>query len=177
MGRHLPARGAHHRSATPRRLLVVAVVACMATLAGGCSGARGRKDSAATTTATSTAPARPSVTPATLRGPITQGAISLPADPRPVDLAAAGYVQEEFFASGVARAFAADGPLGPNGRWHVTVSGSAPYTTRVVVRRPSDPSRLSGVVVVEWLNVSVAEAAPEWAYTHRAIPLTLEPPG
>lgn len=33
-------------------------------------------------------------------------------------------------------------------------SGNA-YVTRVLVRRPTDPARFNGTVVVEWLNVTL----------------------
>ena len=64
-----------------------------------------------------------------------------------VDLAARGYVEEEFFVSGSANVYdwASDGS--------VTVKTSnAPYTTRILVRRPSDPARFSGNVIVEMGN-------------------------
>jgi hypothetical protein len=51
----------------------------------------------------------------------------------------------------------------------VTPASVAPYRTRLVVRRPADPTRFNGAVVVEWLNVTVVEASPDWTYTHRAI--------
>jgi len=108
-------------------------------------------------------------TAATLEGPITTGEFNGPADPRPIDLAAAGYVQEEYFAGGTASSYASSGERSADGHWTVTPSGSAPYKTRFVVRRPKDPSRFSGTVVVEWLNVSVVETAPDWAYAGPAI--------
>ena len=37
------------------------------------------------------------------------------------------------------------------------------------MRRPEDPSRFDGTVVVEWMNVTVVETAPDWAYTSRTI--------
>jgi hypothetical protein len=111
----------------------------------------------------------PHVDAAVLEGPITVGELSPPADPRAVDLAAIGYVQEEFFASGTATAYATDEPLGEDGRWSAAPAATAPYRTRFLVRRPSDPERFNGTVVVEWLNVTVVETAPEWAYTSRAI--------
>ena len=44
----------------------------------------------------------------------------------------------------------------------------APFRTRIVVRRPSDPGRFSGTVVVEWHNVSAGiDAAPDWGFFHR----------
>ena len=112
---------------------------------------------------------RPTVEPATLEGPVTVGQLSLPADPRPLELDAIGYTQEEFFASGTATAYTAKGTLGANGRWTSTPTTKAPYKTRFVVRRPADPARFSGTVVLEWLNVTAVEAAPEWAYTQKAL--------
>ena len=82
-----------------------------------------------------------------------------------IDLAAHGYVEQEFFASGTASSYEGVGALARHGRWKVNVDGSAPYRTRIVVRRPTDPARFNGTVVVECLNVSSGlEAAPDWAY-------------
>lgn len=104
-----------------------------------------------------------------LQGPVTTGSVTLPADPRGLDLESLGYVQEEFFVSGSAASYTADGALGPDGRWTVTPTSTAPYATRLLVRRPADPARFRGTVVVEWLNVTVVETAPDWAYTSRTI--------
>jgi Alpha/beta hydrolase domain len=112
---------------------------------------------------------KPRVQPATLEGPITIGEPTAPADPRGVDLAANGYVQEEFFASGTATAYAADGELDADGKWKLTPASTAPYKTRFVVRRPSSRADFNGTVVVEWLNVTVVEAGPDWTYTSRAL--------
>ena len=50
----------------------------------------------------------------------------------------------------------------------VTPGPEAPFRTRFVVRRPSDPQRFSGTVVVEWHNVSAGiDAAPDWGFFHR----------
>ena len=44
---------------------------------------------------------------------------------------------------------------------------TAPYKTRVVVYRPSDPKRFDGTVVVEWLNVTAGIDAPAaWLNSH-----------
>jgi alpha/beta hydrolase family protein len=86
------------------------------------------------------------------------------------DLAALGYLEEEYFLSGQARAYEIDGARGSDGRWSVTPAGSAAYTTRIVVRRPVNPDRFNGTVAVEWLNVSAGtDAEPDWACTHRHI--------
>lgn len=82
-------------------------------------------------------------------GPIPVTATSYPflaADrlTEPMDLAAAGYVEEEYFVSGAANVYdwAADGSLSVK-------TADAPYTARILVRRPVDGSRFSGNVIVE----------------------------
>ncbi|HEY5108789.1 MAG TPA: alpha/beta hydrolase domain-containing protein [Acidimicrobiales bacterium] len=65
-----------------------------------------------------------------------------------------GYVQHEYFAVGTATSYRASNGLPSDGRWTFVPDGTAPYRTRVLVRRPADPARFSGTVVVEWLNVS-----------------------
>jgi hypothetical protein len=66
---------------------------------------------------------------------------------QPLDLKKAGYVEEEFIVSGVANVYdwAADGSL-------TVKTPNAPYATRILVRRPSDPARFSGHAIVELLN-------------------------
>lgn len=65
----------------------------------------------------------------------------------PIDLAQAGYVEEEFFISGQANIYdwAQDGSLSID-------TANAPYTTRILVRRPGNPARFSGTVIVETVN-------------------------
>jgi hypothetical protein len=66
-----------------------------------------------------------------------------------VDLPKAGYVEEEFFVSGRANIYdwTADGG--------VTVkTPNAPYTTRILIRRPSNPQRFSGNVIIEVPNAA-----------------------
>jgi acetyl esterase/lipase len=47
---------------------------------------------------------------------------------------------------------------------------TSPYTTRIVVVRPTDPAKFSGTVVVEWLNVTGGLDVPvEWNVIHREI--------
>ena len=95
----------------------------------------------------------------TVSGPIPGNPASLSA----VDLGPRGYVEEEFFVEGTARAYEPTGPLTEDGRWDVQPTTTAPYRTRVLVRRPKDPAKFNGVVEVEWLNVSGGlDAAPDW---------------
>jgi hypothetical protein len=105
--------------------------------------------------ATILAPAATAAVPAGLvTGPIAAGA--LPGDPShnyPFflsnhDLAAHGYVEEEFFIKGVANTY--DTPDMATG---TVKDGNHPYLTRIVVRRP-DPAHFNGTVLVEWYNVT-----------------------
>jgi len=86
------------------------------------------------------------------------------------DIASVGYVAEEFFVSGTASSYTPVTELGPDGRWDVTRSGTADYTTRIVVLTPTDRPRFNGTVLVEWLNVSGGIDAPAvWMMAHREI--------
>ena len=66
---------------------------------------------------------------------------------QPTDLKKYGYVEEEFIVSGTANVYdwAADGAL-------TVKTPGVPYGTRILVRRPVDPGRFSGDVIVETLN-------------------------
>ena len=67
----------------------------------------------------------------------------------PQDLRRRGYVEEEFLVSGSANVYDWPRP-GPA----VVRTEGAPYTTRILVRRPADRADFSGNVVVEVLNPS-----------------------
>ncbi|BAV66068.1 alpha/beta hydrolase domain-containing protein [Sphingobium cloacae] len=71
-----------------------------------------------------------------------------------VDLKKAGYVEEEYYLSGIAPAITASGQ---------TVA-QAPYVTRILVRKPKDAARFNGTVVIEpftWFG----ERAAGWILT------------
>ena len=83
------------------------------------------------------------------------------------DLAQVGYSEAEYFISGTATAFSSAAALSIDGTWTVLPAGSAAYKTRVLVYRPTDPSKFNGTVVVEWLNVSGGlDAAADWLMGH-----------
>ena len=87
---------------------------------------------------------------------------------RDYDLATLGYEETEFSLEGTATSYELQGERGADGRWDVTPGAEAPFRTRFVVRRPVDPLRFSGTVVVEWHNVSAGiDAAPDWGFFHR----------
>jgi hypothetical protein len=109
------------------------------------------------------APASTHQATATFTGPITVGTVIEPLSANPLTLAANGYVQQEFFAAGVATAFTAKSEPS-NGKWTIAPGTKASYRTRILVRRPQNPARFNGNVVVEWMNVSAGESAPDWDY-------------
>ena len=90
----------------------------------------------------------------TISGPVTGGKGAVVLGPGGIDLSTIGYVQDEYFVSGTASTLSATDP-------------SAPFTTRIVVRRPKDVATASGRVAVEWLNVTAGfDTAPDWTSAH-----------
>jgi hypothetical protein len=85
-----------------------------------------------------------STTEPVLRGPTEPGERRRPWCAAFGDLGAAGYEELEMLFSGTV-----DG----HGEDDDTVV-TAPYRSRLLIRRPTDPHRFSGRVLVEWLNVS-----------------------
>ncbi|RKT89016.1 hypothetical protein SAMN05421805_10719 [Saccharopolyspora antimicrobica] len=65
------------------------------------------------------------------------------------DLSGRGYVEEEYFFEGKATRY--DTPPMADG---VALSTGNPYKTRMIVRRPDDPAKFNGTVIVEWVNVT-----------------------
>jgi hypothetical protein len=68
--------------------------------------------------------------------------------------APAGYVEEERFFSGTALSYQKTGVWGVDGKWEARAGDKADYRVRMLVRRPTNPSRFNGILIVEWLNVS-----------------------
>jgi hypothetical protein len=95
---------------------------------------------------------------------LTEGKPFLPmAGRKGPDLTAAGYVRSEWTMSGEAVSYDA-AAVPEDGRVELTEADSAAYATRVLVRRP-EPEAFSGVLLIEWLNVSGGQdAAPEYTY-------------
>jgi hypothetical protein len=149
----------------------------MGSVAAGCSGDDGDTDADATRPSASTAAAT-TVAPTTVAstvprpdGPAADVSEVIEGDSppfigeaAPIDLAAVGYEQAEHVAAGTATAYEPVGDLTGDGEWTLRETTTAPYRTRVLVRRPIDPDRFSGTVVVEWLNVSGGlDAGPDWS--------------
>ena len=104
-----------------------------------------------------------------VEGPITGGERDgLPSNPAPRDiLDEYDYVEEEFFFSGDATAYQPIGELSEDGAWTVEDGETAPFASRLLVRRPADPADASGVIAVEWFNVSGGQDAdPDFGFTY-----------
>lgn len=91
--------------------------------------------------------------------PVTEASYPLMAAKRMqevVDLAAAGYVEEEYILTGNANLYerAADGSI-------AVKTADAPYGTRILVRRPADAADFSGNVIVELL---IEARSYDWAF-------------
>jgi hypothetical protein len=113
------------------------------------------------------APGRADVPAPTVSGPISSAGSAFITPPSSLALSEFGYVEEEFFVAGTARAYTA-GALGTDGSWAAAPDGAtAAYKTRILVRRPTSPKKFNGTVLVEWLNVSGGlDAAPDWTFVH-----------
>lgn len=107
-------------------------------------------------------------------GPVSGGEKGWPQTAAPQDLKARGYVEEEFFFAGTAHSYAPKSgtSLGSDGVWQVEPAGAARYKTRMLVRRPADPARFNGTVVVEWLQSHPGAAFDKsvyWIWSHEEI--------
>lgn len=92
-----------------------------------------------------------SVPPAEIQKVVVPG--THPLNASVVDLAIHGYEEQEYYASGTANRYRIKTPL----ETATLVDSGYPYKTRIVVRKPSNPKRFNGTVVVEWYNVSAGQ--------------------
>ncbi|WP_093557789.1 alpha/beta hydrolase domain-containing protein [Pseudoduganella namucuonensis] len=80
-------------------------------------------------------------------------AAGAPLNATPLPLQTYGYVEQEFQVRGRANRYRMPDAMG-NAQ---LIDAGHPYATRVLVRRPADPARFNGTVVVEWLNVTTGQ--------------------
>ena len=80
----------------------------------------------------------------------------------PIDLAKRGYVEKEYYLSGVSNVY----EWIPYTDYATKVAASGPYTTRMDVRMPKDMDDWSGNVVVEIINMS---AGYDWTAIWSAV--------
>jgi hypothetical protein len=142
-------------------LLVCAVVAALVA-ASGCSS------SSKSSSSNSTTPTRATFTaqaPTEIVTPPAKGKVN---EPQPSPALPKGYVEQELFVGGTATRFTGD-TSSEDGKWTATPAGEAKYRTRVIVKRPTDPKKFSGNVILEWFNVSALESNPDWAFLSNEI--------
>jgi hypothetical protein len=138
-----------------------------ATLLGvsACSGSKSKSAAraAVTTTTTTTTQPRPAGPTADMSREIVGGKGVFIGSSTPANVQKVGYVEHEYVAAGTATSYKLNGAITHDGRWTFVPDASAPYRTRVLVRRPADPRKFSGTVIFEWLNVSGGlDADPDW---------------
>jgi hypothetical protein len=155
------ARRAHRRSRGPRVAGAAVVATALVLWAAG----------AATPAVSALATTAPKLTEI----PAASGQHGFPYDAVPrtpviagapaINLAALGYVEREFTMSGTAKVYGQSGLWLSNGRWNTSVAQSAvPYTTRLLVRYPTNPAKFNGTVVFEWLNDTTGgDQDPVWS--------------
>lgn len=97
----------------------------------------------------------------TISGPVTGGSHGWAFGASVTELAEHGYQEAEYRLDGVAARYRLVDPHGRpiddysfDGRWAVEVAATLPYRTRMIVRRPTDPARANGTLIVSWNNVS-----------------------
>jgi alpha/beta hydrolase family protein len=87
----------------------------------------------------------------------------------PEDLKKVGYVESEYLVSGKANVYDWQ-PVTPDGPTATVRTADAPYTTRMLIRRPAKGKHFSGNVVVEMLNPSNRfDLNIGWAMAHRQL--------
>ena len=162
------------------RRCLLAVLAVGAAVLVGCSSG-GSDDTAPTddpTPTTASEATEPTPLPDGLEGPIAGGTYGIPYLAMPEGWEDEyGYTEQEYFLSRQATSYGvwtddAQEELGTalpaDGRWEAferDPDTPAPFTTRLVVRRPADPADFNGTVVVEWLNVSAGrDSDPDFGF-------------
>ncbi len=105
----------------------------------------------------------------TVTGPITGGQ-EIIWSASIVDLEKYGYTEKEYFYKGNAVSYKMKGEATEDGQWDVEEADKAPFKTRLVVRKPTDPKKFNGTVIVEWFNVSGgADGDPGFMYNYQEI--------
>ena len=177
-----PSRGDGRQWAGRRgnKRLVAAAAAMVLIVGAGCSSPKSSAKTAASTTLCrkrrrdAVYVRRSSTTPrgydarATLTGPVYHRPHRRAAVGAPARAGRQRLREHEYFASGTAMAFEAACHTERRAVDGQPTTSAAPYKTRIIVRRPTDPARFNGTVIVEWMNVSAGESSPDWDYLNPA---------
>ena len=83
------------------------------------------------------------------------------------DIHRQGYTEKEFFFTGMANRY---GVVDKQMTTATVLDSGHPFKTRMVVRRPTNPRRFNGTVLVEWYNVTVGfDVEADWFRVHEEI--------
>ena len=150
------------------RLFALALLVALTASAGlvapaGAAGSGAHGERPRPSTATGASVPAPTVTgPVARTSPVGDPAHGYPFLATDVNLASAGYVEQEFHISGQATRYSAIGTS-----TGTVLSTGHPYRTRIVVRRPRSAKAFNGVVLAEWYNVSNQwDQEVDWFQTH-----------
>ena len=88
-----------------------------------------------------------------------------------INLSEVGYAEREFTMSGGDTIYKQSGSWSSNGKWGVSASKTnVPYTTRLLVRYPTNPAKFNGTVVFEWMNDTTGgDQDPVWAQLYNEL--------
>jgi alpha/beta hydrolase family protein len=88
-----------------------------------------------------------------------------------VNLSEVGYAEHEFTMSGADTVYRQSGFWSSNGKWAVSpAETNVPYTTRLLIRYPTNPAKFNGTVVFEWLNDTTGgDQDPVWAQLYHEL--------
>jgi hypothetical protein len=88
-----------------------------------------------------------------------------------VNLTEVGYAEREFTMAGSDTIYKENGSWPSNGKWNVSASQTnVPYTTRLLIRYPTNPAKFNGTVVFEWLNDTTGgDQDPVWAQLYNQL--------
>jgi hypothetical protein len=153
-------------AAPDRRRSMCIALSVVLLLVAACSDDDDRSTDGTADTTTSTAPIGDAVDMSALEvTKLTDEGGGVPATSATAGLEEAGYAESEFLVSGVTNLY--DGPtVGPA----EVKTENVPYTTRVLVRAPTDPSKFSGRVLLEPFNTSVGrELDAGWGFLSDAV--------
>src|SRR4051794_20045740 len=86
-----------------------------------------------------------------------------PAETAQFPLAPYGYTEQEYLVSGTAQGDATGYPQKQSYQ-------PLPFTTRIIVRRPTDAAKANGTVVLEWMNTSLQQDTDvDWIEGYREL--------
>lgn len=154
-----------------RKLVLIGIIAALGISACSSSSATADHAQPKPTSLSTTFRHPPTGPSARVVGKMTGGkGINLASGAAGTVIPSTGWVEAEFAVEGTATSYRSDGELPADGHFTLAPDQTADYRTRVVVRRPANPAKFNGTVVVEWLNVSGGlDAGPDFTYAHNEL--------